>query len=61
MVADTLTATLVHIGRMILGIFDKKYDDERQVITILHVAFCVGERIIDQNIIKNSIKATLLL
>jgi hypothetical protein len=60
-VADTLTATLVHIGGVTLGNFDKKYDDERQVITILHVAFWVGERTIDQHIIKNSIKAILLL
>ena len=29
---------------MILGIFDKKYDDEHQEITILHVDFWVGER-----------------
>jgi len=60
-VAYTLTATLVHIGRVTLGIFDKKYDDERQVITILHVAFWVGERTIDQTIIKKSIKAISLL
>jgi hypothetical protein len=52
---------LVQIGRVTLGIFDQKYNDERQVITILHVAFWVGERTIDQHIIKTSIKAISLL
>jgi hypothetical protein len=39
--SDTRSSILVHIGWMILGIFDKKYDDERQVKTILHVTFWV--------------------
>jgi hypothetical protein len=60
-VADTQSSTLVHIGWVILGIVDKKYDDEHQEITILHVAFWVGERTNEKNIIKNSRKAILLL
>ena len=39
----------------------QKYDDERQVITILHVAFWMGERTIDKNYHKELDKGNFII